>query len=163
ILASNVPKSSKIRKGRGKFKGLETFKKIRGYNNAKLPVQIDMEFRRPFGENADGLVGEIARLAMSERNKVSRSKQRSGHVRGRGCGPRPPSKSATTTTTIAGLQSQVKEKEERMVQMEKIVSKQKEDLNKIQEKLDRQHEEVTARLQSEMSSQLNEMVYIENL
>ncbi|MQM00266.1 hypothetical protein Taro_032994 [Colocasia esculenta] len=35
---------------------------MRGYNNAKLPVQIDMEFRRPFGENTDDLVGEIARL-----------------------------------------------------------------------------------------------------
>ncbi|MQM19238.1 hypothetical protein Taro_052240 [Colocasia esculenta] len=101
--ASNVPTSSKIRKSRGKFKGLETLKKIRGYNNAKLHVQINMEFRRSFGENADGLVGEIARLvtlcasfdvpywhgvpedrkdniyekilAMSEINKVNRSKQ----------------------------------------------------------------------------------------
>ncbi|MQM10192.1 hypothetical protein Taro_043081, partial [Colocasia esculenta] len=35
---------------------------MRGYNNAKLVVQIDMEFRRPFGENTDDLVGEIARL-----------------------------------------------------------------------------------------------------
>ncbi|MQL96728.1 hypothetical protein Taro_029408, partial [Colocasia esculenta] len=60
--ASNVPTSSKIQKSQGKFKGLETFKKIRAYNNVKLPVQIDMEFRRPFGENADSLVGEIARL-----------------------------------------------------------------------------------------------------
>ncbi|MQM20873.1 hypothetical protein Taro_053903 [Colocasia esculenta] len=274
--ASNVPTSSKIRKSLGKFKGLETFKKIRAYNNAKLPVQIDMEFRRPFGENADGLVGEIARLvtlcasfdvsywrdvpedrkdkiyeklldkfelkvgdevcndiyirkiiyeiagrryrdvrctlyhhyqsyatdeerlqnppqdinanewawlAMSERNKVNRSKQetvkdkleelasqscdspvasipeevlssvvgqRFGHIRGRGCGPRPPSKSVATAATITGLQSQVKDKEERMIQMEEIISKQREDLDKIQEKLDRQHEE--------MSSQLNEMV-----
>ncbi|MQM02750.1 hypothetical protein Taro_035517 [Colocasia esculenta] len=40
----------------------QTFKKIRGYNNAKLHVQIDMEFRRPFGENANSLVSEIARL-----------------------------------------------------------------------------------------------------
>ncbi|MQL86227.1 hypothetical protein Taro_018756, partial [Colocasia esculenta] len=56
------PTSSKIKKSRGKFKGLETLKKMRGYNNAKLHVQIDMEFRRPFGENIDDLVGEIARL-----------------------------------------------------------------------------------------------------
>ncbi|MQL73482.1 hypothetical protein Taro_005827 [Colocasia esculenta] len=35
---------------------------MRGYNNAKLPIQIDMEFRRPIGENTDDLVGEIARL-----------------------------------------------------------------------------------------------------
>ncbi|MQL85724.1 hypothetical protein Taro_018248, partial [Colocasia esculenta] len=75
--------------------------------------------------------------------------QRSGHVRGRGCGPKPPLKSATTAATIAGLQSQVKDKEERMIQMEEVISKQREDLDKIQEKLDRQHEE--------MSSQLNEM------
>ncbi|MQL76995.1 hypothetical protein Taro_009405 [Colocasia esculenta] len=76
--------------------------------------------------------------------------QRSGHVRGRGCGPMPPSKLATTVATIVGLQSQVKDKEERMIQMEEIISKQRDDLDKIQEKLDRQHEE--------MSSQLNEMV-----
>ncbi|MQL91992.1 hypothetical protein Taro_024614 [Colocasia esculenta] len=59
---ASAPTSSKIRKSRGKFKGLETLKKMRGYNNAKLVVQIDMEFRRPFGENTDDLVGEIARL-----------------------------------------------------------------------------------------------------
>ncbi|MQM06026.1 hypothetical protein Taro_038845 [Colocasia esculenta] len=70
-----------------------------------------MEFRRPFGENTDDLVGEIARLvtlcasfdvpywrdvpedrktkiyekllAMSERNKVNRSKQVISHITGR--------------------------------------------------------------------------------
>ncbi|MQM16606.1 hypothetical protein Taro_049564 [Colocasia esculenta] len=160
--ASNVPTSRKIRKSRGKFKGLETFKKIKGYNNAKLLVQIDMEFRRQFGENTDGLVGEIARLetvkdkleelaSQSCHSLVASTPeevlsfvvgQRSGHVRGQGCGPRPPSKSVAIAATIAGLQSQVKEKEERMIQMEEIISKQREDLNKIQEKLDRQHEEM---------------------
>ncbi|MQL90589.1 hypothetical protein Taro_023189 [Colocasia esculenta] len=44
-----------------KLKGLETLKKMRGYNNAKLNVQIDMEFLN------SGLV-------MNERNKVNRSK-----------------------------------------------------------------------------------------
>ncbi|MQL77421.1 hypothetical protein Taro_009822 [Colocasia esculenta] len=228
---------------------------MRGYNNAKLTVQIDMEFRRPFGENTDDLVGEIARLvtlcasfdvpywrdvpedrktkiyeklldkfelkvgdeAMSERNKVNRSKQvishitgrrsfkqvswaeeavkdkleelasqpcdspiastpeevlsllvgqRSGYVRGRGCGPRPPSKSVVTTATIAGLEAQVKDKDERISQMEELISKQREEVAQIQEKLFKQKEEVTAevtvevtaRLQSDMSSQLNELV-----
>ncbi|MQL85918.1 hypothetical protein Taro_018441, partial [Colocasia esculenta] len=84
--------------------------------------------------------------------------QRFGHVSGRGCGPRPHSKSAATIAIIVGLQSQLKEKEERMIQMEEIISKQREDLDKIQETLDRQREEMTTRLQSEMSSQLNEMV-----
>ncbi|MQL99530.1 hypothetical protein Taro_032253 [Colocasia esculenta] len=40
--------------------------------------------------------------------------QRSGYVRGRGCGPKPPSKSAVTTATIVGLQAQVKDKDERI-------------------------------------------------
>ncbi|MQM03950.1 hypothetical protein Taro_036741 [Colocasia esculenta] len=107
----DLPTSSKVRKGRGKFKGIEIFKKMKGYNNSKLPVQIDMECRRPFGENVNGLVGEISRLvfiyasfdvsywrnvpedrkskiyekiwAMSERNKANRSKQLISHVIGR--------------------------------------------------------------------------------
>ncbi|MQL74047.1 hypothetical protein Taro_006405 [Colocasia esculenta] len=306
------PSSSKIRRSRGKFKGLETLKKMRGYNNAKLHVQIDMEFRRPFGENTDDLVGEIARLvtlcasfdvpywcdvpedrkikiyeklldkfelkvrdevcndihirkiiyeiagrryrdvrstlyphyqsyatdedrlqnppedvnanewawlvnyfgsqkfkAMSERNKVNHSKQvishitrrksfkqvswaeetvkdkleeiasqpcdspvastpeevlslvvgqRSGHVRGRGCGPKPPFKSAATIAKIAGLETQVKDKDERISQMEELISQQKEEVAQIQEQLCKQKAEVTARLQSNMSSQLNELV-----
>ncbi|MQM07050.1 hypothetical protein Taro_039882 [Colocasia esculenta] len=57
--------------------------------------------------------------------------QRSGYVRGRGCGPRPPSKSAVTTATIAGLQAQVKDKDERISQMEELISKQKEEVAQI--------------------------------
>ncbi|MQL72121.1 hypothetical protein Taro_004446 [Colocasia esculenta] len=93
-------------------------------------------------------------------------RQRSGYVRGRGCGPRPPSKSAVTTATIAGLQAQVKDKDERISQMEELISKQREEVAQIQEMLFKQKEEVTAevtvevtaRLQSDMSSQLNELV-----
>ncbi|MQM06856.1 hypothetical protein Taro_039687 [Colocasia esculenta] len=158
---------------------------MKGYNNSKLPVHMDMECRRPFGENdkfelkvgdeicnnahVREIIYEIAcrryrdirrtyyshyqayetdeaRLqnppndAMSERNKANRSKQltshetvrdkleesssqscslaaptlekvltsivgqRSGHIRGRGCGPRPTPKSVVTAATIAGLQ-----------------------------------------------------------
>ncbi|MQM23569.1 hypothetical protein Taro_056635, partial [Colocasia esculenta] len=312
------PSRSKIRKSRGKFKGLETLKKMRVYNNAKLPVQIDMEFRRPFGENTDDLVGEIARLVTlcasfdvpywrdvpedrkikiyeklldkfelrvgdevcndihirkiiyeiagrryrdvrsilyrhyqsyatdeerlqnpledinanewawlvnyfgSQKFKCNEGgeppahelwrlthqkkdgswgseqsrhvyetvkdkleelasqpcdspvastpeevlslvvRQRSGYVRGPGCGPKPPSKSAVTTATIAGLQAQVKDKDERISQMEELISKQREDMAQIQEKLFKQKAEVTAevtaRLKSDMSSQLNELV-----
>ncbi|MQL98234.1 hypothetical protein Taro_030937, partial [Colocasia esculenta] len=87
--------------------------------------------------------------------------QRSGHVRGRGCGPKPPSKSAATTATIAGLQAQVKDKDDRISQMEELISQQREEVAQIQEKLFKQKEEVTAevtaRLQSDMSSQLNEL------
>ncbi|MQM08646.1 hypothetical protein Taro_041510 [Colocasia esculenta] len=105
---------------------------MRGYNNAKLPIQINMEFIRPFGENTDDLVGEIARLETvkdkleelasqpcdspiaSTPEEVLRLVvgQRSHYVRGRGCGPRPPSKSVVTTATIAGLQAQLKDKDE---------------------------------------------------
>ncbi|MQL99146.1 hypothetical protein Taro_031865 [Colocasia esculenta] len=209
---------------------------MRGYNNAKLHVHIDMELKRPFGENIDHVVGEIARLVtlcasfdvpywrdVPEDRKTKiyeklldkfelrvgdevindihirkiiyeiagrryrdvqstlyrhyqsyatdedclqnpledinankwawlvnyfRSQnfketvkdkleefasqpcdspvastpekilslvvgQRSGYVRGRGCGPRPPSKSVVTIATIARLQAQVKDKDER--------------------------------------------------
>ncbi|MQL91994.1 hypothetical protein Taro_024613 [Colocasia esculenta] len=118
-------------------------------------------------EEEEGRERERAkRGAMSERNKVSRSKQvlslvvgqRSGYVRGRRCGLRPPSKSAVTTATIAGLQAQVKDKDEIISQIEKLISKQREEVAQIQEKLFKQKEEVTARLQSDMSSQLNELV-----
>ncbi|MQL84453.1 hypothetical protein Taro_016965 [Colocasia esculenta] len=264
----DLPTSSKVRKGREKFKGIEIFKKTKGYNNSKLPVQIDMECRRPFGENVNGLVGEISRLvsiyvsfdvpywrnvpedrkskiyeknwdrfelkvgdeicnnahAMSERNKANRSKQlishvtgrksfkqtswqerneegveppphelwrlthqkkdsswgseysrqvyetvrdkleesssqscslavptpdevltsivgqRSGHIRGRGCGPRPTPKSVVTAATIAGLQAQVKNKDEEISQMKEMISKQCEDMAVIQEKLENQRE-----------------------
>ncbi|MQL99229.1 hypothetical protein Taro_031952 [Colocasia esculenta] len=70
--------------------------------------------------------------------------QRSGYVRGRGCGPKPPSKSVVTTATIAGLQAQVKDKDERISQMEELISKQREEVAQIQEKLFKQKEEVTA-------------------
>ncbi|MQL71457.1 hypothetical protein Taro_003780, partial [Colocasia esculenta] len=84
--------------------------------------------------------------------------QRSGYVRGRGCGPRPSSKSVVTPTTIVGLQVQVKDKDERILQMEELISKQREEVAQIQEKIFKQKEEVTTRLQSDMSSQLNELV-----
>ncbi|MQM18899.1 hypothetical protein Taro_051901 [Colocasia esculenta] len=57
--------------------------------------------------------------------------QRSGYVIERGCGPRPPSKLVVTTTTIVGLQAQVKDKDERISQMEELISKQREEVVQI--------------------------------
>ncbi|MQL87691.1 hypothetical protein Taro_020238 [Colocasia esculenta] len=83
-------------------------------------------------------------IAMSEKNNGNHSKQRSGYVRRRGCDPKPPSKSGVTIVTIAGLQAQVKDKDERISQMEELISKQREEVAQIQAKLFNQKEEVTA-------------------
>ncbi|MQL83263.1 hypothetical protein Taro_015762 [Colocasia esculenta] len=251
----DLPTSSKVRKGRGKFKGIEIFKKMKGYNNSKLPVQIDMECRRPFGENVNSLVGEISRLVSiyasfdvpywrnvpedrkskiyekiwdkfelkvgdeicnnahrneegeeppahelwrlthqkkdgslgseysrqvyeTVRDKLEESSsqscslaaptpdevltsivgQRSGRIRGRGCGPRPTPKSVVTAATIAGLQAQVKNKDEEISQMKEMISKQCEDMAVIQEKLENQREELTTHLENMMNQRFMDMM-----
>ncbi|MQL76725.1 hypothetical protein Taro_009117 [Colocasia esculenta] len=196
----DLPTSSKVRKGRGKFKGIEIFKKMKGYNNSKLPVQIDMECRRPFGENRneegeeppahelwrlthqkkDGSWGsEYSRQVYETvRDKLEESSsqsctlaaptpdevltsivgQRSGHIRGRGCGPRPTPKSVVTAATIAGLQAQVKNKDEEISQMKEMISKQCEDMAVIQEKLENQREELTTHLENMMNQRFMDMM-----
>ncbi|MQL76765.1 hypothetical protein Taro_009184 [Colocasia esculenta] len=77
--------------------------------------------------------------------------QRSGHIRGRGCGPRPTPKSVVTTTTNVGLQVQVKNKDEEISQMKEMISQQCEVMAVIQEKLENQREELTTHLESMMN------------
>ncbi|MQL95666.1 hypothetical protein Taro_028339 [Colocasia esculenta] len=84
--------------------------------------------------------------------------QRSGQIRGRGCGLRPTPKSVVTAATIAGLQAQVKNKDEEISQMKEMISKQSEDMAVIQEKLENQREELTTHLENMMNQKFMDMM-----
>ncbi|MQM02449.1 hypothetical protein Taro_035216, partial [Colocasia esculenta] len=84
--------------------------------------------------------------------------QRSGHIRGRGYGPRPTPKSIVTAATITGLQVQVKNKDEEISQMKEMISKQCEDMAMIQEKLENQREELTTHLENMMNQRFMDMI-----
>ncbi|MQM09818.1 hypothetical protein Taro_042691, partial [Colocasia esculenta] len=84
--------------------------------------------------------------------------QRSGHIRGRGCGLRPTLKSVVTAATIAGFQAQVKNKDEEISQMKEMISKQCEDMAVIQEKLENQREELTTHLENMMNQRFMDMM-----
>lgn len=78
--------------------------------------------------------------------------ERSGYIRGRGNGPKPPPKSAITAATYASFQAQLKAKDDKLLQMEQNIENMKDQLTvEIRDKL---KEELTL----DMNTRVNELV-----
>lgn len=88
--------------------------------------------------------GEMLVIPNSQEVLTTVLGERSGYVRGRGYGPKPPPKSTVIAATMASFQSQLKAKDDRLMEME--------------QKMRTMREELRAEFNANMTAQVNELV-----